>query len=366
MSTPRVQDLESMRRARQNTFLERLNATEATLTELRELHEHLRLVDAALVERKAQGKAKRAPLLVLVVAIAFASLVLGYLRMPSTPFSMDLEASSITLELPPDASLGSQSLSEGIRIEGFSSVESSRRALLAGKPTGTERSMALRAQTLLLQRIRSGGRSVLRMDASAKAARVSLEALTGGVTATIEVIGVAEIQASPGETRTVDTGLGDWIAFGTEPRSGGRAAPLDVVLNRGDQQSFVWTGLRPDSVRFVERQSRGEGEVGLWSSIKSARIRLPARKAEVELRAGDDLELSGLAIERCDITVADDVTVHLSGTAERIESVVGTFSRSLKPSVLEYFASNHAIGLFWSAAGFLWGATVWVRRQFGE
>jgi hypothetical protein len=54
----------------------------------------------------------------------------------------------------------------------------------------------------------------------------------------------------------------------------------------------------------------------------------------------------------------------LAGTASTIESQVGSFRRSLKPSVLEWLARHHTLGLLWSSAVFLWGASAWLRKPW--
>jgi hypothetical protein len=95
-------------------------------------------------------------------------------------------------------------------------------------------------------------------------------------------------------------------------------------------------------------------------------IRLPAANRELALRSDSSLELDGLQLEQADLTLGGSVGLKFSGSASRIELNTGGFKQSLKPSVLEYVARNHSIGLLWSAAGLLWGVSTWLRKLLGD
>lgn len=74
--------------------------------------------------------------------------------------------------------------------------------------------------------------------------------------------------------------------------------------------------------------------------------------------------MSGLVLERFDMTAGDSVVIKLAGTARVLATRTGDFERSLKPSMLEFIARHHTVGLLWSSALMLWGAIAWLRNQF--
>ena len=64
------------------------------------------------------------------------------------------------------------------------------------------------------------------------------------------------------------------------------------------------------------------------------------------------------------MTTGDSIILKLAGTARVLATRTGDFERSLKPSLLEFLARHHTVGLFWSSALMLWGAIAWLRNQF--
>ena len=93
---------------------------------------------------------------------------------------------------------------------------------------------------------------------------------------------------------------------------------------------------------------------------------MPATGDEVRLGNGDRLEIAGLELERFELVAGESVGVRMAGSARVLSTRTGEFERSLKPSLLEFVARHHTIGLFWSAALMLWGVLAWLRRQFGD
>jgi hypothetical protein len=100
------------------------------------------------------------------------------------------------------------------------------------------------------------------------------------------------------------------------------------------------------------------------SSLRQGVLRLPATGRELHLLAGSGIELDGLRLEQAELSLGDRVTLKLSGSARRLVVDNGGFEQSMKPSLLDYAAHNHTLGLLWSAAGLLWGISTWLRRVF--
>jgi hypothetical protein len=57
-----------------------------------------------------------------------------------------------------------------------------------------------------------------------------------------------------------------------------------------------------------------------------------------------------------------DVQVKFEGTANDVTLGTGKFSRSLKPTILEWLFHQQKLGLFWGALTFLWGMSWSARR----
>jgi hypothetical protein len=198
--------------------------------------------------------------------------------------------------------------------------------------------------------------------------RVSVEATKSPLVAEVELAGPTQTDfGSLATRRGTDFGPGEWLRLvgGDANEPANRPPPLDVTLTHGADMTYAWRGLKPVALRFVERRQGSGAGAEVVSSLIDARITLPATGAEVKLGVGDRLELEGLVLERCELSLGSALKLQLAGSARRLETRSGAFERSLKPSVLEFVARHHLIGLLWGSAGFFWGVLTWLRKQFG-
>jgi hypothetical protein len=350
-------------RAQQQALTEQLaqGLVEALpLTELKEVQARLQLVNAAL---EAHALAQPRPnslhrhLAALIVVAGLVTLA-ALLPMPRASFALEMEAGAAQMRMQDKGSLAGQGLGTEFRAEGFDAIESADPALLQRGRDGGANQIGLQAERLSLRRVSYPANASLEFDAGAPTVRLSIDGsphaaefeFTGAVTSSF---GGAPREAS-------NYPVVEWIKL----MSG--TAPTQVWLARAPEQNWVWRGLKPVSIRWVERQANGEGQVRWVSAIRSGVIRLPAASREVVLRSDSALELDGLRLEQADLTLGSNVGLKLSGSASRIDIDTAGFKQSLKPSLLEYVARNHSWGLVWSAAGLLWGVSTWLRKLLGD
>ncbi|MBC7729523.1 MAG: hypothetical protein H7242_18315 [Microbacteriaceae bacterium] len=392
----------------------RLTAADAALPELRELQERLRLLDATLADQRTRDERRWGALLWPVGLVAAALLVAASVPVPSVPLSLELRASSATLDLPAAAVLGAQPINGELRIDGFTSVESADAALAdtaareraerlsvrSGQawlrslslPADTRLTVQARADstTLLVESARSPviadvelrGATVLRLgDADAPLQRQFDHSewlrLIGGVVAQADraappmTLSIPlstplsiPLPASPSISQPVSptVSLSAAPSVAPSPRLEA-AAPLRIDALRIDT-------LRPSSLRFAERRESlaTSTAVGATSSVSSSleggTLSLPASGKSVAINGGDWLEVDGLVVDRFELSAGMPLLLKLSGSARTLRLRVGEFERSLKPSWLEYFSQHHLVTLLWGSMVLGWGALAWIRKHF--
>jgi hypothetical protein len=233
-------------------------------------------------------------------------------------------------------------------------------------------SIVLQAPQLTLRRVAYPAGTALVVSAGPQL-QLGFDAPAAPLSAEIEFAGntvwrIGDADASPAVNFTHAERLRAVAGDAAQPDR--RPPPLELWLGRAAGRNFAWSGLRPVALQFVARRAGGSGSGGggggpvVASSLEQAQIALPATGGEVKLGAGDRLEISGLVLERFELTAGDSVGLKLAGTARVLATRTGDFERSLKPSLLEFVARHHTLSLFWSAALGLWGAIAWVRKQF--
>ena len=378
-------------------LVDRLTAADAALPELRELQERLRLLDATLANERMRDERRWGALLWPVGLVAVVLLLAASVPVPSVPLSLELRASSVTLDLPAAAVLGAQPINGELRIDGFTSVESADAAVTdaaardhvewlsvrAGQawlrslslPAGTRLTVQARGDstTLLVESARSPviadvelrGATVLRLgDADVPLQRVFDHSewlrLIGGVAARAD-------QAAPPMTLSIPLSVAPSIPLSDAPpvvRSVSPSMRLDAAA------PMRIDTLRPSSLRFAERrESVATGTaVGAVSSVVSSleggTLGLPASGKTVAINGGDWLEVDGLVVERFELSAGVPLLLKVSGSARTLRLRVGEFERSLKPSWLEYVSQHHLVTLLWGSMALLWGALAWVRKHF--
>lgn len=367
---PPQMPLEAARAEAARRLTERAADPAAPLMELRDLSERLRLIDAGLAARQAAPPPQRRMPSALWPALAVGMLVSLAAAVPvrTVPFTLELRAQATTLLFDTPGELGAQTIDGELRIEGHTRLESPAPAISRQAAAAGGDGIVLRASQLTLRRVVYPAGTTVVVSAG-RHLQLGVDAPTPPLVAEVEFAGrtawrIGDADATP----PVDLTNAEWLraSAGEPAQPARRPPPLELWLGRADGRAFAWNGLGPTALQFVARRTGGpaSGMPIVASSIEQALIKLPATNAEVKLGAGDRLEMSGLVLERFDMTAGDSVVIKLAGTARVLATRTGDFERSLKPSMLEFIARHHTVGLLWSSALMLWGAIAWLRNQF--
>jgi hypothetical protein len=340
----------------QRRLVERL-AEQAPLNELQDLRARLQLLDEAIAAATPRPPAWRPHLTALAVVAVLVSLAALW-PMPRTSFALTLEADSAQLEMPAAGTLEGDVVDHELRAEGFAKLESADASLVRRAAEDGADQLALQAERLRLRRVRYPAGAQLGFEGGEGTVRLAID--RGPSALEVEFGGdvAASLGGAPRESRHVD--VAEWVRLASDK------APTELWLARSPDSSFVWRGLQPRSLRFVERQAGADDQAQIVSSLQGGRLRLPATDRDVDLPAGSGLELDGLKFEQVEIALGTRVSLKASGSAQRIEVASAGVRRSLSPSLLEYAAHNHTLGLLWSAAGLLWGIATWLRNALAD
>jgi hypothetical protein len=346
------------------------------LSELSDVQARLLLVNGALdahakAHEQAQAEADahaqqrmlskpnalRRHLVALTVVAALVTLA-ALLPMPRASFALEVEAGAAQLRMQDKGSLAGQGLGAEFRAEGFDRIESADPTLLERARDGGAYQIGMKADRLSLRRLSYPSGAMLGFEGGAPTVRIAVDGAPHS--AELEVTGAVTSSFGGAPREASNYPVVEWIKL-----ISGTAA-TQLWMARTPDQTLVWRGLKPVSVRWVERQANSDSEVRWVSAIRGGVLRLPSTNREVVLRSDSALELDGLRIEQADLTLGGNVGLKLSGSASRIDIDTAGFKQSLKPSLLEYAARNHSLSLFWSAAGLLWGVSTWLRKLLGD
>jgi hypothetical protein len=209
-----------------------------------------------------------------------------------------------------------------------------------------------------LRRVSYPAGAQLGLEGGSGAVRVAID--RGPSAAEVEFGGDVSTSLGGGPRQSRHVEVTEWLRLVSDK------APVELWLGRAEGHSLQWRGLQPQAVRFVERQAGADGQARLVSSLVGGEMRLPATDRLVELATGSGLVLEGLRLDRAELVLGDRVTLMASGSASRMELETAGVRRSLAPSLLEYLARNHTLGLLWSAAGLLWGMVTWLRKTLDD
>ncbi|WP_296443059.1 hypothetical protein [Rhodoferax sp. UBA5149] len=356
MTTPEQAALRAQRSALALRLAQGLG--EATpVAELKDLQTRLQLIDGVLADAAPPGHALRRHLIALLLVAAAVSLA-ALLPMPRVSFVLELDAGAAQMRMIKSGNLAGQPLDGEMRAEGFSRIESADPALAQRALDGGASQLALQAQRLNLRRISFPAGARIDFEAGAQTVRVAIDGTAHA--AEFEIGGQASSSFGGSPREAGNYAVAEWLKLvaGT--------APTELWFTRKPERSYLWRGLQPDSLRLVERQSGADAQVRLVSALRQGLLRLPATGRELRLIAGSGLELDGLQLDQADLTLGEQVGLRLSGSAQRMVLETGGFQQSLKPSLLDYVAHNHGLGLIWSAAGLLWGISTWLRKALGD
>ncbi len=348
----------------------------APLADLKEVQARLQMVnfalDAAVANQprpKPHATALYRHLAALIVVAALVTLA-ALLPMPRASFALELEAGSAQLLMQDKGNLDGQGLGNEFRAEGFTIFESADVAMQQRARDGGAEQIGVVAERLSLRRIAFPAAATLDFEAGSPMVRLAINGAPNIAphsapdrephSAEFEFSGAVSSSFGGAPREASNYSVAEWIKLVSGP------APTQLWLARAPDKNLVWRGLKPVSVRWVERQANADGQVRWVSAIRSGVIRLPATHGEVALRPDSALEMDGLQLELADLTLGSTVGLKLSGSASRIDLNTAGFKQSLKPSLLEYAARNHSLGLVWSAAGLLWGISAWLRKLLGD
>jgi hypothetical protein len=344
------------------SFVAKAREAETPLPELHELQERLRLLDLAIADpQDARRRARRATWLALVVVAAVLSLG-ALIPVPSVPFSLDAEAGAVRLHMAAAGALGPQNVPGELRIDGYTALDSPDPGLKGPPGAHAAGRLAIGAATLNLRRVSYPAGADIDLAGGAQTATLTVQSPRAPVAVDLEFSGRTTTRFGQGDNRQqADFPFAERLHV-LAAAAAGAPPPLTVTLDRPSQAEYGWTSLRPQAVRFVERLLKEGNEVAFLSSLRKAHVVLRASAAEVTLGEGEDLELGGLDLERCDVLLGPVVKVKMAGTARSLRTRTGHFERSLKPSLLEYAARHSTVALLWSAALMLWGIVRWLQR----
>jgi len=347
-----------------------LAAGDTPLAELRDLRDRLAMLDGALAALAANAPRRLWQLLWPVLAVAGVLSIAAGVAVPVVPLSLDLQSTAVTLVLAEASTLSPVVVAGELRIEGFSTLESADDSLVRAAKAELADRIVVRADELRLRSLQLPAGTRLTLRALAGAVELQVESERPPVVAEIELRGRTALllnDAAGALERRFDHG--EWLRLvsGDTARPAQPPPPMLLALARPGESVLRWTDLRPQALQFTERRaSAGAGAVAaVGSSIEAGRLTLPATGETLPLSAGDGLALDGLVVERFEVAAGATLSLKLSGSARRLELRTGEFSRSLKPSWLEYAARHHLVNLLWGSAAVLWGALAWIRRQVG-
>ena len=370
MSSPEnMTTLAGVRAEAARHLAERAADPATSLPELRDLHERLRLIEAGLAASQAP-QPRRRWLLTLWPVLLVAALVSVGAAVPirSVPFTLELQAREVALQLDAAGELASQAVDTELRVEGQLHIESPSAALMADADGSSADQLMLRSPHLTLRRVGYPARTRV-VVRSGPQVQFTFDAPGLPLGAEVEFAGSTSWRVGDGMDSTpIDFKHAEWVRATTRDaaRPGRRPPPLDVWLGRAGGKTYAWRNLRPVALEFVER-APGESVSGaavVASSLEQGHLTLPATGGDVQVGAGDRLEIAGLVLERFELVAGDTVGIKLSGTARVLRTRTGDFERSLKPSLLEFASRHHTVSLLWSAALVLWGVIGWMRKQF--
>ena len=345
-----------------------LAAGDTPLAELRDLRDRLAMVDGALAALAAPGPRRWAQVLWPMLAVAGVLSIAASVAVPVVPLSLDLQSGALTLVLAEAGALSPVLVAGELRIEGFSALESADDSLVRAAKAESADRLVLRADELRLRSLQLPAGARLTLRAGGGATELQVESERPPVVAEIELRGRALLRlndAALALDRRFDHGEWMRLASGDSARPTQAPPPMLLALARSGESVLRWTDLRPQTLQFAERRaSAGAGALAaVGSSIEAGRLTLPATGETVQLSAGDGLEVDGLVVERFELVAGATLALKLSGSARRLDLRTGEFSRSLKPSWLEYAARHHLVKLLWGSAAVLWGALAWLRQQ---
>ena len=128
---PPDERLRAQRRTLAAALAERLAAADAPLPDLRDLHERIRLLDAAIAGQGGRGRHRVAGLLWPLALVGFVLLLAASVPVPRVPLSLTIKTSAVQLDLADATQLGPLAVNADIRVEGFSTLESADAGLAA-------------------------------------------------------------------------------------------------------------------------------------------------------------------------------------------------------------------------------------------
>ncbi len=353
----------------------RLADGRAPVPELRELNERLSLLDTALAapvkaaeNPPGRQSASRAwPVVWPLLLVGGILLLAATVPVPSTPLTLNVQASSVKLGLTEATVLGGQAVGGQLRIEGFSALESPDPALAQASPGEQTNTLAIRGDQTQLRALNLPAGTELTLRAQGDGAILTVDSSRSPVVADIEMRGKTSLRL--GDTAAVlerEFPHSEWLKVvgGDAAQPGQRAPLMTLSLAKRGEATLRIDALRPRSLQFSEPQA-GAGIVSArGSSLDSGTLTLPSTGQTVPINGGDWLEIDGLEVQRCEVALGNAVSIKLTGSARVVRLKVGDFDRSLKPSWLEFVARHHLAGLLWGSAALLWGALAWVRKYF--
>jgi len=332
----------------------------STAEHLASLKTRLDLLDRSLTALAPTLLTRLGPALLVGGLIALITTVLLMWRATFLPVIVDIDASAIALTISEPTRIEHVQFSGGMQVRGVDWATSPRLPATANHDSIDAIEVA--ADWLRLDEALIPAQSGLEIQASSEHF-TALVSSNGAVEASIQQKGATTVVMGD-QVQEFNLAEPESIRIGTRARENSLAAlhAVEITGQPVAMHSFSFT-VNPTSVDFVERAGNAPHGKTFVSSVLTGTLSVPAVKRSETLEAGDALRIEGFTAESARITVTDKVHIRLRGVARDIRIGTGRFNRPLAPTMLEYMAENHLVGLLWSGFGLI-GGLLWSVLRF--
>jgi hypothetical protein len=320
----------------------------------------LDLLDRSLTALTPGPLSRLGPALLVGGLIALITTVLLLWRATFLPVIVDVEASAIALNVSEPTRIEHVLFAGGMQVRGVDWASSPRLP-----PTESDDSVGaieIASNWLRLDEALIPAPSGLEIQASPEHF-TALVSSNGVVEASIRQKGATTVVVG-NQVHEFDLAEPESIRIGTRARENSPAAlhTVEITGQPVEKHSFSFVVI-PTSVAFVERADNEPRGKAFVSSVLTGTLSVPAVERKETLEPGDALRIEGFTAESARITVTDKVHLRLRGVAQHVRIGSGRFERSLAPTMLEYMAKNHMVGLLWSGFGLI-GGLLWSVLRF--
>lgn len=316
----------------------------------------------ALRELSSGWRLRARSLATAAMGVGLVVSVLSVWPMHSVAFTLNLTATAVDVVSAVDGTVEDLTLNPPVRVAGLDQIESGLLPNSAVRPPF--KVAVIMAVLVRLTSATVPANASLEMESRARSFSLSVESPQGGFTDELEIVGTNSVLR--GESASDGAGVlihGDFktaesVVFHSNrvEKQVTNTPPIVLALHSdGIATPGRIVGLVPKSLRFIERKRAVGKQSPFKTSVLNGELTVPSTGAKYTLGPDDTLELTGIESDRFEISISDHVAIRASGTAKGLHLSIGTFERSITPSVLEFASTNHGLALLWGAVVFLWG-----------